>query len=78
MPLALVYARKQERETSLAIAEKAIPVITTINSPGLSKQFVGYIQKELTTSFPDDPQVQAFVTQTQQKLLPTKATATSS
>lgn len=77
MPLALVYARKQERETSLAIAKQAIPVISTINSPGLSKQFVGYIQKELTASFPNDAQVQAFVTHTQQQLLPTKATITS-
>ncbi len=76
MPLALAYARRQKRDASLAIAEKAIPVIKTINSPSLSKQFIGYMQKEFIGSFPDDPHIHTFVADTEQRLLPAKATAT--
>jgi len=76
MPLALAYARRLERDASLAIAEKAIPVINAINSPSLSKQFIGYMQKEFIGSFPGDPHIHTFVTDTEHRLLPIKATVT--
>lgn len=75
MPLALAYARKQERDSSLSIAQKASVAVNTINSPGLSRQFVGYIQQELLGSFPTDTHIHAFVSDTQQRLLPATATA---
>ncbi len=77
MPLVLAYARKQEREASLVIAEKAIPVISAINSPSLNRQFVTYLHQELLGSFPTDPHIHAFVAETQQRLLPAKTTATA-
>jgi len=75
MPLALAYARKQEREASLSIAQKASVAVNTLNSPGLSRQFVGYMQQELLGSFPTDTHIHAFVTDAQQRLLPSAATA---
>lgn len=75
MPLALAYARKQERDTSLSIAQKASIAINTLNSPGLSRQFVGYMQQELIGAFPTDTHIHAFVADTQQRLLPSAATA---
>jgi len=77
MPLALAYARRQERDASLAIAEKAIPAISALNAPSLSKQFVEYMQKEFIGAFPGDPHIHTFVAETQNRLLPAKATATS-
>ncbi len=75
MPLALAYARRQERDASLTIAEKAIPVVSALNAPSLSKQFVAYMQKEFISSFPGDPHIHTFVAETEHRLLPTKATA---
>jgi len=75
MPLALAYAGKQERDASLVMAEKAIPVISAINSPSMNRQFVAYLQQELLGAFPGDPHIHTFVTDAQQRLLPAKATA---
>jgi len=73
MPLTLAYAKKQDKGASLVIAEKAIPVMSAINSPSLSKQFVDYIRQEFIGSFPDDAHIETFVADTQQRLLPTQA-----
>ncbi len=78
MPLTLAYARRQERDASLAIAEKAIPVISAINSPSMSRQFVAYIRQELLDAFPTDPQINMFITDTQQRLLPSMAATIAS
>lgn len=75
MPLALAYARKQERDICLSIAQKAGVAVNTLNSPGLSRQFVGYMQQELLGAFPTDTHIHTFVTDAQQRLLPTTATA---
>ena len=73
MPLTLAYARKQDKEASLTIAEQAIPVMNAINSPSLSGQFVAYIRQELIGSFPGDNHIETFVADTHQRLLPTQA-----
>ena len=78
MPLALAHAHNQEREASLEAAERAITVIRAINSPSLSTQFVGYIQQELPVAFPTDPQLNRFVLDTRQRLLPAATNALSS
>lgn len=75
MPLTLAYARKQDKEASLEIAEKAIPSITALNSPSLSSQFVGYVRQELIGSFPGDSHIQTFVEDTQQRLIPAQTKA---
>ena len=74
MPLTLAYARKQERDATLAIAQKATSAISTINSPSMSKQFVAYLQQELLESFPADPHIQTIVTEAEQRLLPAGST----
>lgn len=73
IPLCLAYTGKRERDESLAIAEKTIPVITAINSPSLSRQFVEYLQQEMSEAFPTDQRVRSFLADVQQKVLPITA-----
>ena len=68
IPLAIAYARKREREASLAVAKKAIPVLASMRSQIMNKQFAVYIQEDLLNAYPGDTYVRAFVTETQQLL----------
>ena len=68
IPLAIAYARKREREASLAVAKKAIPVLTAMKSPIMNKQFAIYIQEDLLKAYPGDTHIRAFVKETQQLL----------
>jgi tetratricopeptide (TPR) repeat protein len=73
IPLALAYARQQDKEASLAIAEKTTLVLNSTDSPGLKRQFIEYIQQEFLQAFPTDQSIQTFVTDTQQQLLSASA-----
>ena len=65
IPLAVAYARIQERDASLSVAEKAVPVIRTMNAPAINKQFAEYINHDLLGLFLHDSQIRAFVTNVQ-------------
>jgi tetratricopeptide (TPR) repeat protein len=78
MPLVIALARSRQREACLAVAEKAIPIISAINAPSMNRQFVEYIQQEVLGAFPGDPQMSALASDAQQRLLPMKATASNS
>ncbi len=61
VPLAIAYARKRERDASLAVAERVVPMIRTMDAQMTNGQFGKYIQQDLLGLFPNDPKVRAFV-----------------
>ncbi len=75
IPLVVAYANMKERDTSLAVAEKAIPLINTINAPNINKQFVEYTTYALSEAFPGDSKVHEFVATMQHQLLPHRTSA---
>jgi tetratricopeptide (TPR) repeat protein len=68
VPLASAYARLRERDKSLEIAGKAIPVLTTMNATLMHKQFAQYLQQDLLAGFPGDAKVQSFLVDTHRQL----------
>lgn len=64
IPLAIAYARMEERDTSLRIARQALPVMVTINAAMTNKQFIDYIRQDILGSFPHDTAVHTFLTDT--------------
>ncbi len=69
MPLVMTYAYLGERNTSLDLAENAIPLFNSINASGMSRQFVEYTTCALSEAFPDDPKTQTFIANLQHRLL---------
>lgn len=67
-PLAMAYARLQERDRSLFIAEQAIPIITSVNAPMANAYFLEYLQRDVLGRFPRDNRVRAFLGETQRQL----------
>ena len=63
--LAKAYARRNERDASITVAEKAVPVICSINASNQYKQLMGFIEKDLLAAFPYDKKVRNFVANTQ-------------
>lgn len=63
IPLAEAYARKNERDQSIAMAKQAATVLSNMNSPMLQRRFAAY-QHTLSELFPEDRQVKAFLTST--------------
>ena len=61
IPLAVAYARRRERDASIAVAGKAMPVIEAMHAPVINRLFVNYINRDLLELFPRDTKVQAFV-----------------
>ncbi|HLJ35963.1 MAG TPA: hypothetical protein VKU38_20055 [Ktedonobacteraceae bacterium] len=74
MPLVMAYAHLGERDASLEVAEKAIPLINTINASGMNRQFVEYTTYALSEAFPGDAKVLTFVATMQHQLLPHRTT----
>ena len=72
LPMMVAYACKRDRETSIATAKKAAATLHVLNAPGLNKQFAEAVHRGLLNSFPEDQEVQEFLTDTQQQypLLP--------
>ena len=54
IPLAIAHARIGERDASLTIAKRAVPLISTLKAPLLNRQFVEYIRGDLLRLFPND------------------------
>jgi tetratricopeptide (TPR) repeat protein len=69
MPLAIAYARARERDRCLETLEKAAQVIRTMNASGLTRQFVVYLDEEIQTAFPAEPQISAFIATARQQPL---------
>ncbi len=67
-PLAMAYARMQEQEQSLFIAQQAIPVIGAVNAPMTNKHFLEYIQDDILGRFPHDNKSHTFLTEIQHHL----------
>jgi tetratricopeptide (TPR) repeat protein len=67
-PLAIAYARMQQREQSLVIARQAIPVIGAVNAPMTNKHFLEYIKHDIMARFPHDSQVRSFLMDMQERL----------
>jgi tetratricopeptide (TPR) repeat protein len=68
VPLAVAYARLRERDKSLEVAEKAVPVLVAMNATLMHKQFSAYVQHDLLHAFPNDSKVQRFIADAQQRL----------
>ncbi len=62
VPLALAYARNNERDESLNVARKTLLTLTALKSRSMNSQFASYVQ-ELEQIFPGDPSVKKFVTE---------------
>ncbi len=67
-PLAIAYARKQEREKSLAIAQQAIPVIGSINASMTNKHFLKYVKNDLLSRYPHDREIRSLLVEMRQQL----------
>jgi|SRR5579884_315372 tetratricopeptide (TPR) repeat protein len=61
VPLMVAYACQRNREASLAVANKAVAVVSTLNAPSINKQFTISVQQGLGGAFPHDEQVQQFM-----------------
>lgn len=61
IPLAMAYARANERDASIRVAKRLIPVISTMDAPMLNGYFVEYVKQDLQGTFPQDQEVLAFV-----------------
>ena len=61
VPLMVAYACQRNREASMAVADKAVAVVSTLNAPSVNKQFTASVQQGLCGAFPNDEQVQRFM-----------------
>jgi tetratricopeptide (TPR) repeat protein/transcriptional regulator with XRE-family HTH domain len=68
VPLAEAYARQQERDASIATAERLALLLPAADSTMLNQRFLEY-QQVLSKTFPRDPQVRAFISGSRQRLL---------
>ena len=68
IPLAMAYARVRERDASLLVARKLVPVIATVDAQMLNVHFAEYIRQDLLEAFPQDRKVLTFVRDTQHQL----------
>lgn len=66
--LIIAQARLGERDASLEIAEKALPLVRSVNAQALSKRFTEYITNALSEAFPHDIKANAFITDMRQRL----------
>ncbi|HJT58362.1 MAG TPA: hypothetical protein VJ761_17790 [Ktedonobacteraceae bacterium] len=73
MALVTAYAFTGEQNASFEAVEEVIPLIKTLNAPGIARQFVQYINCALLESFPNDTRVKALLIDKQQQLLPIKS-----
>ncbi len=66
--LAMAYARMKERDISLTVAKKLMPMLKTINAPMTGRWFTEYLQQDLLGMFPTERDVYTFVTDTYREL----------
>ncbi len=62
IPLMVAYACKGERDKGLATAQNTLEVLQTLNSAAMNKLFIDAVEHALLASFPDDKQIQTFLT----------------
>ena len=68
VPLAMAYARANERDASLLVAKQLVPVISTMDAPMLNGYFLEYVRQDLLETFPKDQAVLSFVQDAKQQL----------
>jgi tetratricopeptide (TPR) repeat protein/transcriptional regulator with XRE-family HTH domain len=68
VPLAEAYARQQERDASIATAERLALLLPAADSTMLNQRFLEY-QQVLSHTFPRDPRVRAFIAGSRQRLI---------
>jgi tetratricopeptide (TPR) repeat protein len=68
VPLAEAYARQQERDASIATAERLALLLPAADSTMLNQRFLEY-QQVLSKTFPRDPHVRAFIAGCRQRLI---------
>ncbi len=66
--LAIAYARANERDASLSVAKKLVPVISTMDAPMINGYFIEYVRQDLLGTFPKDQEVLTFVKETKHQL----------
>ena len=59
--LAMALAHMRERKESIAVAEKLIPMVRTVDAQLTNRWFHEYLQQDLLGAFPADDQVHKFV-----------------
>lgn len=62
--LAMALAHMRERKESIAIAEKLLPMVKTVDAQLTNRWFHEYLQQDLLETFPTDNQVHKLVTDT--------------
>lgn len=67
--LFIAHARKHDLDATFTIANKAISVLETLQSPDLSRQFAAYAQNELQQAFPGNQQTKNLIINAQRVLL---------
>jgi tetratricopeptide (TPR) repeat protein len=69
MPLVMAYAYAQEKDLSLTTAQKTLPLLHSMNAPGLTHQFIRYMTKVFSEAFPGDTHMEEFVVNVQRQLV---------
>ncbi len=64
IPLIVAYACKRERDKGLAAAQNTLEALQLLNSSAMNKLFIESVEKALCAIFPQDKQIQTFLTQT--------------
>lgn len=65
IPLVVAYACHREREKGFATAQNTLEVLQMLNSPVMNKLFIDSVEHTLLATFPDDKEIQAFLTNVQ-------------
>lgn len=73
IPLTIAYAHNGQREAVIATIQKAVRALQALNSPNMTKQFLGYLDEEVLRMFPGDQQLINLVDETHQRLLSARA-----
>ena len=61
--LAKAFASIKEPQKSIALTRKILPVIKSVQIEALTKDFMGYLQKDIIANFSDDKYCQDFVSE---------------
>ncbi len=70
IPLVIAYAHNGQREAVIETTQKAVRALQALNSPTMTKQFLGYIDGEVLGMFPKDQQLTVLAKETHQRLSP--------
>jgi tetratricopeptide (TPR) repeat protein len=68
IPLAKALTRAKKAGRAIEVAQRVIPLVTSVGASVLTQQFVTYLEQDLLAHFPDDKRCQTLVIEARQQL----------